>query len=185
MLLSQTTSTEVLGTVSDTTGAVVPGAKVTLLRVRTGEKRSAVSDGSGNYSFPLIEIGDYTVTVEMQGFKSQTVTGVHVEYQQKARVNVQLDVGAASERVEVVATGVELKTDDASLGVTIDHTRVVELPVVNRNFASLLVLTPGCAIRNPHGSEPDCPRADSSSRRRPRSAPTASATPISASRWTA
>jgi hypothetical protein len=114
MLLSQTTSTEVLGTVSDTSGAIVPGAKVTLLRVGTGEKRTAVSDGSGNYSFPLIDIGDYTVAVEMQGFKSQTVTGVHVEYQQKARVNVQLDVGAASERVEVVASGIELKTDDGT-----------------------------------------------------------------------
>ena len=97
-LLSQTTSTEVLGTVSDATGAVVPGAKVTLLRVQTGEKRTAVTDGSGNYSFPLIEIGDYTVTVAMQGFKTQTKTGVHVEYQQKARVNVQLEVGATTRK---------------------------------------------------------------------------------------
>src|SRR4051794_28973259 len=130
---AQTTSTEVLGTVTDSTGAVVPGAKVTLLRVQTGEKRISDSDGSGNFSFPLIEIGDYSVSVEMAGFKSQTTTGVHVEYQQKARVNVMLDVGAASERVEVVATGVELKTDDASLGTTVDHMRVVELPIVNRN----------------------------------------------------
>ena len=142
-LAAQTTSTEVLGTVTDPTGAVVPGAKVTLLRIQTGEQRAAVTDASGNYSFPLIEIGDYTVSVEMQGFKTQTKTGVHVEYQQKARVNVALEVGATSERVEVLATGVELKTDDASLGVTIDHTRVVELPVINRNFASLVVLTPG------------------------------------------
>jgi hypothetical protein len=142
-LFTQTTSTEVLGTVSDSSGAVVPGATVTLLRVQTGEKRTATTDNSGNYSFPLIEIGDYTVSVAMEGFKTQTQTGVHVEYQQKARVNVQLEVGAATERVEVVATGVELKTDDASLGATIDHTRVVELPIVNRNFASLVVLTPG------------------------------------------
>ncbi|HKG97899.1 MAG TPA: TonB-dependent receptor [Pyrinomonadaceae bacterium] len=140
---AQTTSTEVLGTVSDSTGAVVPGAKITLLRVQTGERRTSESDGSGNFSFPLIEIGDYTVSVEMAGFKTQTQTGVHVEYQQKARVNVTLDVGAASERVEVLATGVELKTDDASLGTTVDHMRVVELPTINRSFASLLVLTPG------------------------------------------
>lgn len=153
-LLSQTTSTEVLGTVSDSSGAVVPGAKVTLLRTQTGEKRVAVSDASGNYSFPLIEIGDYTVTVEMEGFKLQTKTGVHVEYQQKARVNVQLDVGATTEKVEVVATGVELKTDDASLGATIDQTRVVELPIVNRNFASLVVLTPGVQFGTRMGLSP-------------------------------
>ncbi len=153
-LLAQTTSTEVLGTVSDTTGAVVPGAKVNLLRIQTGERRTAVTDGSGNYSFPLIEIGDYTVSIEMQGFKSQTKTGIHVEYQQKARVNVELDIGATSDRVKVVATGVELKTDDASLGVTIDHTRVVELPIVNRNFASLVVLTPGVQFGTRMGLSP-------------------------------
>ncbi|MEX2262302.1 MAG: TonB-dependent receptor [Bryobacteraceae bacterium] len=153
-LLAQTTSTEVLGTVSDATGAVVPGANVTLLRTQTGERRTTVSDNNGNYSFPLIEIGDYTVTIEMQGFKSQTKTGVHVEYQQKARVNVQLEVGAATERVEVVATGVELKTDDASLGATIDHKRVVELPIVNRNFASLVVLTPGVQFGTRMGLSP-------------------------------
>ena len=153
-LLAQTTSTEVLGTISDSSGAVVPGAKVTLVRTQTGEKRTAVSDGNGNYSFPLIEIGDYTVSVEMQGFKSQTTTGVHVEYQQKARVNVQLDVGRATERIEVVATGVELRTDDASLGSTIDHTRVLELPIVNRNFASLVVLTPGVQFGTRMGLSP-------------------------------
>ena len=97
---AQTTSTEVLGTVSDSTGAVVPAAKITLLRIQTGERRTSESDSSGNFSFPLIEIGDYTVSVEMAGFKTQTQTGVHVEYQQKARVNVTLDVGAASERVD-------------------------------------------------------------------------------------
>src|SRR3954451_461037 len=133
-LAAQTTSTEVLGTVTDSSGAVVPDSKVTLLRVETGERRVATTDESGNYSFPLIEQGDYTVSIEKQGFKTQVRTEIHVEYQQKARVNVALDVGAASERVEVIATGVELKTDDASLDSTIDNRRVVELPALNRNF---------------------------------------------------
>jgi Carboxypeptidase regulatory-like domain/TonB-dependent Receptor Plug Domain/TonB dependent receptor len=133
----------VVGTVTDSTGAVIPGARVTLARVATGEKRQAVTDSDGNYSFPLIEIGDYTVSTEAAGFKTEIKTGVTVELQQKARVNFQMLVGTAAERIEVVATGVELRTDDASLGEVIDHTRVVELPVVNRNFASLLVLTPG------------------------------------------
>src|SRR5687768_11016022 len=100
-LPAQTTSTEVLGNVTDQTGAIVPGATVTLTRVQTKERRVAQTDGSGNYSFPLIEIGDYIVSIEKQGFKTQTTTGVHVEYQQKARVNVMLDVGATTERVEV------------------------------------------------------------------------------------
>ncbi|MBK9169948.1 MAG: TonB-dependent receptor [Bryobacterales bacterium] len=140
---AQTTSTEVLGTVSDATGAVVPGAEVTLLRVATGEKRVTRSDQSGNYSFPLIEIGDYTVTVALEGFRTTTQTGVNVAYGQKARVNVVLDVGATTERVEVVATGVELKTDDAAVSTTIERRRVQELPLLGRNFASLAILTPG------------------------------------------
>ena len=143
MAAAQTTSTEVLGTVSDASGAVIPSAKVTLLRVATGEKRDGVTDSSGNFSFPLIEIGEYRVTAEAQGFKTETKTGITVELQQKARVDFQLQVGSATDRVEVVATNVELKTDDAALGGTIEHTRVVELPILNRNFASLTVLTPG------------------------------------------
>jgi hypothetical protein len=142
-LVAQTTSTEVLGTVTDGTGAVVPDAQVTLLRVATGEKRQTLTDNVGNYSFPLIEIGDYTVTVAMQGFKTQTQTGINVAYQQKARVNVALDVGATTERVEVVAHGVDLKTDDAAVSTTIERRRVQELPLLGRNFASLAILTPG------------------------------------------
>src|SRR5437588_12445408 len=88
MAAAQTTSTEVLGTVADASSAVIPAAKVTLLRVATGEKRSATTDSSGNYSFPLIEIGDYTVTAEVQGFKTETKAGVTVALQQKARVDL-------------------------------------------------------------------------------------------------
>ncbi len=141
--LAQTTSTEVLGTVTDGSGAVVPNTKLTLLRVATGERRQAVTNSDGNYSFPFIEIGEFTVTAEMPGFKTQTKTGINVELQQKARVNFLLDVGQASEKVEVVAAGVELKTDDASVGTTVEQKRVLELPLLGRNFASLAVLTPG------------------------------------------
>ncbi|MCC6858402.1 MAG: TonB-dependent receptor [Bryobacterales bacterium] len=141
--LGQTTSTEVLGTVTDATGAVVPRARVTLLRVATGEQRQALTDSAGNYSFPLIEIGEYTVTVEMDGFKTQSKTGITVALQQKARVNFLLEVGTATERVEVVASGVELKTDDASVSHTIERRKVLEIPILGRNFAGLVVLTPG------------------------------------------
>jgi len=140
---AQTTSTEVLGTVTDGSGAVVPGAEVTLLRTATQGKRQTRTDSSGNFSFPLIEIGDYTLTVSSTGFKTQIQTGINVAYQQKARVNVTLEIGATSERVEVAATGVELKTDDAAVSTTIERRRIQELPLLGRNFASLALLTPG------------------------------------------
>lgn len=143
---AQTTSTEILGNVTDATGAVVPNARVTLLRTATGERRTAATSGTGDYTFPLIEIGQYTVTVEMEGFKTQEKKGIVVELQQKARVDFKLEVGSTTERVEVVATGIELKTDDAAVGQVIDNKRVVELPLSSRNIAGLAVLTPGVQL---------------------------------------
>ncbi|MBI3697684.1 MAG: carboxypeptidase regulatory-like domain-containing protein, partial [Acidobacteria bacterium] len=89
-LSAQTTSTEVLGTVTDPSGAVIPGAKVTLLRAATGQSREVTTSSDGNYSFPLIDIGEYSVRVEAQGFKTQEKTGIVVQLQQKARLNFEL-----------------------------------------------------------------------------------------------
>src|SRR6266699_961218 len=85
-LQSQTTSTEILGAVIDPSGAAVPAAQVTITRTATGERRTALTSQSGEYIFPLIEIGQYTVHIEKEGFKSQTVSNLQVEVQQKARV---------------------------------------------------------------------------------------------------
>ncbi len=142
-IFAQTTSTEILGTVTDASGALVTGARVTLLRVDTGERRTATTSGSGNYSFPLIEIGNYTVTAEMQGFQTQEVTGIRLQLQQKVRVDMTLAVGNTKETVEVQAAAVQLKTEDAAVGQVIDNKRIVELPLNGRNIATLAVLTPG------------------------------------------
>lgn len=142
-LFSQTTSTEVLGTVTDPTGALVPGAKVTLLRTSTGQQREAATSPEGNYSFPLIDIGEYTVTVEASGFKTQQKSGLQVQLNQKVRVDFLMEVGATTERIEVSATGVTLRTEDQAVGQVIDNKRVVELPLNGRNVAGLAVLIPG------------------------------------------
>ena len=126
---SQTTSTEILGSVTDSSGAVVPGAKVTITRVSTGETRSAVTNPAGEYTFPLIEIGEYRVHAELSGFRGQTVSGFRVELQQKARVNFVLEVGQVTESVEVKASAVALQTDDAAIGQVIENKRVVNLPL--------------------------------------------------------
>ncbi|MBM3737213.1 MAG: TonB-dependent receptor [Acidobacteria bacterium] len=140
---AQTTSTEVTGTVADATGAIIPGANVTLLRVATGVRRNTTTTSTGDFAFPLIEPGEYSVTVTAQGFKTQETRGVMVEYQHKVRVNVRMEVGGTTETVEVQATGVALKTEDASVGGLIENRRVVELPLNGRNMAGLAVLVPG------------------------------------------
>jgi hypothetical protein len=142
-LWAQTTSTEILGLVTDSSGAVVPGAKVTVARRATGEIRSAVTNQAGDYSFPLVQIGDYTVRCEMAGFKTQTVSTLRVETEQKVRVNFVLEVGEVTETVEVTAAGVLLKTDDATVGQVIDNRRVIELPLNGRNLSHLAVLVAG------------------------------------------
>jgi hypothetical protein len=93
--------------------------------------------------FPLIEIGEYTVTLSASGFKTEERRGILVQLQQKARVDFQLTLGQTTETVEVVASAVSLKTEDAAVGNVIDNKRVVELPLNGRNVAGLAVLVPG------------------------------------------
>ena len=90
-LHAQTTATEILGLVKDSSGAVVSGATITITRVATGTRLTRITDHSGEYAFPLIDIGVYTVRAEMSGFRSQTITELKVETQQKARVDFVLD----------------------------------------------------------------------------------------------
>src|SRR5206468_12900986 len=100
---AQTTSTAITGVVIDSTGSVVPGATVTLTRIATGETRTATTNSEGIYSVPLIEPGEYRVHVELTGFKSTTISNVNVLLQQRARVDVKLEVGQLTQEVQVVA----------------------------------------------------------------------------------
>jgi len=140
---AQTTSTEILGLVTDTTGAAVTGAQVTITRVATQTVLTRETNVAGEFSFPLIDIGEYTVRVEKPGFRSKTVSGLHIETQQKARVDFVLEVGAVTESVEVVANAVTLTTENAAIGQVIDNKRVVDLPLNGRNMIQLAVMVPG------------------------------------------
>ena len=140
---SQTTSTTILGTVQDSSGSVIAGAKITLLNIRTGVKAETTSTSSGDYTFPLINIGDYTVSAEISGFKSASRNGVLVQINEKVRVDFKMEVGQVNERIQVTAEIAQLKTDEASLGNVIEQRRLVELPVNGRNVGNLAVLQPG------------------------------------------
>src|SRR5215510_6542071 len=83
-LAGQTVSTEILGLVSDSTGAVIPGANVTAKRLATGDVRTTTTNSTGNYSFPLLESGEYEVTCSAMGFKNDYVRGIILQLQDKA-----------------------------------------------------------------------------------------------------
>ena len=142
-LFGQTVSTEVFGLVTDSSGATVPSASVRILRTATGDARTATTNDSGNYIFPLLDIGDYDITCSAPGFKTEIARHVTIQLQQKLRLDFRLEVGGRAEMIEVSASAPLLRTEDATLGSVVEAKRVVELPLNGRNFAQLATLMPG------------------------------------------
>src|SRR5262245_24592488 len=122
---AQTVSTEILGLVTDSSGSVLPNATVRARRIATGDVRSTQSNETGNYIFPLLEIGAYEVTCSATGFKTEVRSGIELQLQQKLRVDFRMQVGDQVERVEVTGAVSLLRTEDATLGSVIEHQRVV------------------------------------------------------------
>ncbi|MCC6293456.1 MAG: TonB-dependent receptor [Bryobacterales bacterium] len=142
-LHAQTTSTTILGTVTDSTGASVQGAKITARNVGTGVNTETLTTSTGDYALPLLDIGEYEVSVEMSGFKAETKKGVRLQINEKVRVDFALQVGAQTERITVSAAATTLRTDEASVGGTVEQRRLVELPMNGRNVGNFAVLNPG------------------------------------------
>lgn len=141
--LSQTNSTAILGTVLDPSGAVVVGAKVTLLNLATGIKREDTTSTSGDYNFPLLDPGRYSVTVATPSFRTETQTNIVVEVDQKARIDFHLQVGTELQTIDVSAQAALLSTDQATLGQVMNEQNVQELPLNGRNVGTLAALQPG------------------------------------------
>jgi len=142
---AQAVTGTVLGTVTDSSGAVVPNAKVTLTEVQTGIARTGQTNESGNYTFSNLPEGNYSVTVEAPGFKKVTKENNRVEVNSNVRIDAVLQPGQISESVVVTAEAPQLQTDRADTGRSIDSMNVASLPVLvsNRNFQALLALVPG------------------------------------------
>ena len=133
---------EITGVVTDTSGAVVAAATVTVTNTQTNATRAAVTNNVGNYSFPALPPGVYNVKVEIQGFQPEIRSGVELQVQQVARLDFQLNVGSVSTAVEVTGGAPLLTTENATLGTVIDNQRIVDLPLNGRNFTALVALSP-------------------------------------------
>ena len=141
--MAQTTDGSIYGTVTDSSGAVIPNANIVITDVHTGVTLSDVSNGKGGYLFPTVEPGDYTVKVTAPGFKSETETGVTVQANSNIHVPVALTVGGENETVSVEAGVTLVDTREAQVANTIDEARVENLPTQDRNTYSLLTTIPG------------------------------------------
>ncbi len=143
-LYAQAVRGSLLGTVTDATGGVVPGAKVTITEINTGISRGMETNASGNYSFPALEPGRYRVTVEQAGFRTAIREGVDVLLNTTVRADLVLQPGAISEQVTVTAEVPMLQTDRADTGRKLEAVQLVNMPLgFNRNFQGLLNLVPG------------------------------------------
>ncbi|MCS6951448.1 MAG: TonB-dependent receptor [Bryobacteraceae bacterium] len=150
-LLAQTTSTSILGTVTDPSGASIAQAKVTARNVRTGVVTETVTTTTGDYAIPLLDVGEYEVTAEAQGFKPETRGGIRLQINEKVRVDFQLQVGSISERITVTSEAPALRTDEVSVGGIVEQRRLVELPMNGRNVGNFAVLNPGVMFGSRHG----------------------------------
>ena len=162
---AQVTTGSILGTIHDGSAAVVSGATVTVTDLGKGTTSTTKTDETGGYNVQFLIPGSYQVSVEMPGFKRSVSNAITVDIDQKARVDISLAVGGATETVEVTTAPPLIRLDSSELGEVIGKKQVENLPLNGRNFASLVYLVPGVtsgqAGENLSGSSSFNPRAAS------------------------
>ena len=137
---AQDTTATVIGNVTDSSGASVVGAKVTIRNASTNTTRSTVTDSSGQYSVPSLPAGTYSVNVEAAGFQSQRTDGIILDASQVQRLEFKMAPGQVSEVISVETTqgGAQLQTESGVVGEVIDAKKIVDLPLNGRNFVQLV-----------------------------------------------
>src|SRR2546422_1770821 len=159
--LGQAVYGSIIGTVTDPQGNAVAGAKVTVTSVTKNTTEETTTNESGNFSVIHLIPDTYKVKIEAPGFKANDIASVLVQVDTTARVDAQLQVGAVTQTVEVTGEVPQLKTDRADVSLDFSSDYVEKLPLVNRNFQSLLLSAPGtqqigwshAATENPQGSQ--------------------------------
>ncbi len=163
---AQVTTVDVVGTVTDTTGAIVPNAKVTLTNLDTKQTRNTNSSGSGDYAVTLLPPGRYKIQISASGFKNFEVSSISLLAGDRVRVNGSMQVGTTSETVTVEGTAPALQTDNSTMITGLEERSVQDLPLNGRNFVNLAQVQAGVNEGPPNGltsgTRPDDRRATSS-----------------------
>ncbi|HEV2491937.1 MAG TPA: TonB-dependent receptor [Terriglobia bacterium] len=159
-LLGQAVYGSIIGTVTDSSGAAVPNAKVTITDVNKGVSYNTTTNESGYYEQQHLIVGVYDVKVEAQGFEASLQKNVQVNVDASVQVNVTLQLGQVTQTVEVTAAVPLLKTEKTDVATSFSTKQVEDLPIFNRNFTAFELLTPGtqrlgwqhAASENPQGA---------------------------------
>src|SRR6058998_320369 len=136
------TDGSISGVIRDASGAVIPGAMVTVTNPATNQVRSAISNEAGVYNFPVLQPGKYNIKVELPGFRTITQNDVELQVQFAARIDFTLQVGDVSQTVEVEGAAALIATENATVGTVIENKSIVEMPLNGRNFLQLVSLSP-------------------------------------------
>ena len=147
-LSAQTPTGTLQGIIKDSTGGVVPDAKVVVLNTETGESKTLTTDDTGRYIQPFLLAGDFVITVEKAGFQKLRQEAVRLDVGQNRSVDLILTVGAVTQEVRVEAAPPVVDVNSSSIGQVITNKSIMDLPVNGRNFMGLANLTPGV---NPTG----------------------------------
>jgi len=134
---------EIVGSVSDPSGAVIPNAKVTAIQQGTALTRTAISGSSGTYTIPNLPVGSYDVKAEAGGFKQATTTGITLDVAQHREVNFTLALAGTTQSVEVNAAPPLLNTTSATIGGLVNSQQVSTLPLNGRDITNLVMMQPG------------------------------------------
>lgn len=141
--MAQTNKATITGTVTDLTGAIIRGAKVTVTNTGTRAERVTTTSDSGTYSVPSLDPGEYTVTVEADGFKKSVQEKINLQTNDRLPIDAKLEIGQASEAVTITAEAPLVSTESSVRGDVITGRQVVDLPLAQRNFTLLAGITPG------------------------------------------
>src|SRR5581483_1848456 len=143
------TSGEITGLVTDSSGAAVAGASVTVTNKATGAPRKVITNSEGLYAFPSLLPGVYELKVEQSGFKTARLDNIKLEVQQTARLDLTMEVGAVGETVTVTSNSVLLNAENATVGTVIENKIVTELPLNGRQYLNLVALSPNVNVLAP------------------------------------
>ncbi len=143
---AQKTSGTITGTLTDPSGAVVPGATVSVVNERTGAAREAATNEEGSFSFPELEAGTYRISINKGGFKKLALKNVELHVADVTTLNLKMEVGTAAETVMVEASPIQVNTSTGDVSNIITGEQVRELPMNGRNFVQLTTLVPGAAV---------------------------------------
>ena len=149
----QVTTGTISGIVADSSGAVLPGAKVTILHEETGITRAAVADAAGRYGVPSLAVGSYKVTAGMDGFQTEVRSGIVLTIGREAVVNFALAVGAVSQTVEVTGEAPLVQTTESAVSFTVQDQQLRELPLNGRDLSQLILLNPGVNVSTTPGGQ--------------------------------